>query len=372
MKIKTITCHHVYNHGAYLQAYALVTYLRMIGHEASIIDYRPKYLSQHFKLWTNSNFDRIGLGWLYNLAKMPYRIIALRRKKVFDKFYTKFMPVDGTRYNNSEELKNTPPTADAYIAGSDQIWNTSFINGTDPAFYLDFGNKETKRISYAASFATDSLKPGTEKFVKSKLSNFDHISVRESSGTKILQDLGYNGTEVMDPIFLLTTDDWNKLTPSLGLIGNYILIYDFERSNAIKTIALRLKKSFGLKIYSIGPYRLNYADRCFINRDPTSFVSLVKNAKYVISNSFHGTAFSLLYHKDFFVVKRQDGLNTRMKDFLFKFRLESRLIDINISDENLVKPINYEEISSLIENQTLQSKAFINKALISVKQRTTL
>lgn len=335
MKIRTITCHHVYNHGALLQAYALSEFLKGEGHDVSIIDYRPSYLDGHFKLWrSDSRYNRIGLGWAYVLAKLPGRIRSLKRKKAFDAFFDRYMPVTDRIYHSVGELRANPPEADLYIAGSDQIWNTDFKNGTDPAFYLDFG--DCRKISYAASFATHSLHEGTENFVKEMLGNFTDISIREQSGLKILNNLGYHGTVVVDPVFLLNKEQWDLIASDDGKNEDYILIYDFERNPVIRDLAHRYSKLKHCKIYSIGPYRLDYADKCFINYGPDAFVGLIKNAKCVLSNSFHGSAFSMIYNTPFFVINRNDGLNSRMHDLLSHYNLIERLVDKNINDAKLL------------------------------------
>lgn len=364
MVIKTITCHHVYNHGAYLQAYALIKYLKGLGHDAEIINYRPQYLREHFNLWhIEDRYKKIGLGWLYLLVKLPERLIALKRKRVFDQFFHNYIPITEVEYLSIEELQANPPKADYYIAGSDQIWNTTFPNGTDIGFYLDFGAKQTKRISYAASFATDKLADNAKDFVKKKLKYFDNISVRESSGLNILNDLGYNGVEVVDPVFLLSNKWWNDFASNDGAKEDYILIYDFENNPEIRTIAKRLAKLKSLKIYSIGSRKLSYASKNFINYNPKTFVGLIKNATCVISNSFHGSAFALIFNKDFFVINRVDGLNVRMKDLLAKYNLQSRIITTNVIDSDLISSINFTYVNSLLKDNIIKSKKFLNDAL---------
>ena len=141
MKIKTITCHEVYNHGASLQEHALLKYLENLGHHAEAIHYKPPYLSKHLSLWAVStpkyrrNFI---IKSLYLFAKLPSRLIDLKRKKAFDDFSKKHVKVDDILYTSNQDLKENLPIADAYICGSDQIWNSFFENGKDPAFYLDF------------------------------------------------------------------------------------------------------------------------------------------------------------------------------------------------------------------------------------------
>lgn len=136
MKIKTITCHDVYNVGASLQAYALVTYLRKLGHDAQIIDYKPDYLSNHYPLWGLGNpaYDKPVIRELYNLAKLPGRLKARNGKAEYDRFTAEFLPLTPRRYTSNDDLKQNPPEADVYFAGSDQIWNCFFPNGKDPAF----------------------------------------------------------------------------------------------------------------------------------------------------------------------------------------------------------------------------------------------
>ena len=222
MIIKTITCHDVYNLGASLQAYALQTYLLRQGHEVEIIDYKPDYLSGHFKLWGvyNPVFDKPFIRQLYLLAKLPGRLLALRRKKAFDDFTKKYLHLT-RRFHSNEELKKEPPMADAYIAGSDQIWNTVFKNGRDPAFYLEFAPKDNLRLSYAASLATKEIAEEYRPFVTQMLKNLDYVSVRESSSLSILQSLGRNDAEaVCDPVFLLSKEQWSDMCVDLESKSN--------------------------------------------------------------------------------------------------------------------------------------------------------
>ena len=155
MQICTITCHDVYNAGASLQAYALQAYLKSLGHDVKIIDYKPDYLSRHYRLDIvgNPKYDKPILRQAYLLAKLPGRLRMLPRKRAFDSFTAKYLDLT-RRYASNAELKADPPEADIYFAGSDQIWNPLFSNGKDPAFYLDFVRRGI-RAAYAASFAVE-------------------------------------------------------------------------------------------------------------------------------------------------------------------------------------------------------------------------
>ena len=211
-KVLTITCHNVYNHGATLQEYALLHFLKLSGYDAATIDYRPPFLSNHFKLTqVNPRFEKnIILKSAYLALKLPVRLLGLKRKKNFDAFESKNIKVTNQIYRNNEELKANIPPADIYICGSDQIWNSFFENGKDPAFYLDFVPKEKLKISYAASFAIDEIAADLKPFVREMVSKIDHVSVREVSGLRIVEALGIqNAVRVLDPVFLLEPKYWS-------------------------------------------------------------------------------------------------------------------------------------------------------------------
>lgn len=347
MKIKTITCHDCYNFGASLQAYALQAYLESLGYDVEVIHYKPDYLSQHFNMSVVSNpvFDKPFIKQLYLLAKFPTRLVALRRKKLFDEFTAKFLHLT-RRYNSYEELKADAPDADVYIAGSDQIWNTLFRNGRDAAFYLDFGKPEVKRISYAASFATPDVVPEYREFVKSELKGIDYISIREKTSLPLLSSLGRkDGVAVCDPVFLLDKKHWNNLVNSSFYTipkEKYILLYLSDRGKNIEKIALEMHKQTGWKIYAVGAITAPYADRSLTNVGPLDFVGFIRDAQFVISNSFHATAFSLIMHTKFCVVNRIEGINERMKSVLEDFGLSQRLI--GKYDDGLLQDIDYADV----------------------------
>jgi hypothetical protein len=363
LKINTITCHEVYNHGAVLQEYALIEYLKTQGYDASAIHYKPDYLSGHFKLWTvsqrwQSNFVT---KWIYLFLKLPKRIYILRRKREFDKFSAKYLQVDNQLYKSNDELKANLPNADVFICGSDQIWNSYFQNGKDPAFYLDFVPNDKKKISYAASFAIDQLEENIKPFVKEKVQKINHISVRETSGKRILEELGIqNVTQVLDPVFLIDESHW-KQNFVTNRTDDYIFIYDFDSNPIIQKIATELSKKWSCKIYTVND-NIKYADNNFYLEGPKTFLSLMYNAKYVITNSFHSVAFSLIFNKQFLVVNRTEAINTRMRDLLGLFNLSNLLVssEFTISD---IKTINFEEANRLKIEAIEKSKAFLSNVI---------
>lgn len=314
MKISIITCQNTDNHGAKLQVYALSHYLTEQGNQVKVIDYRPDYMCPSFKIWYWPGLSI--KEWIKLFLYLPKRIRMKKRHEEFVAFSQKYIPLTKKIYRTIDELRADPPQADKYIAGSDQIWNTTFKNGTDPAYYLDFGSKEIIRESFAASFATLEILPSAVDFVKSNLKRFDKITVREFSGLKILNELGFNGEQQEDPVFLLSPEEWGKIADGTGKDERYLLVYDFYLGNDVKNVAKKIAKERNLKIYSICHQPLHYADKNFCTSGPQTFVSLVLNTQYIVSNSFHGTAFAIIFNKPFTVVDRPDGLNDRMHDLL--------------------------------------------------------
>lgn len=370
MEIKTITCHNVYNYGASLQAYALQHFLETKGHHVEIIDFLPAYFQRRYNLHYISPTNKY-----YKICKLhPFLTYALNfvksrsvdktwgRKKSFNNFTNRFLSLTKNTYETSIALKNNPPKADAYVAGSDQIWNTDMDNGKEPAYYLDFGSKETKRISYAASFGISKIDPDLKNFIKQNLKNFDAISVREQTGINILQDLEIIGELVLDPVFLLDKTKWNQLALSAKKYpkikeNNFILVYDFMNDDRIKQMAHKIKTEKNLPIVSINDYTpMDYADININNAGPLEFLNLINNANVIISSSFHATAFSIILEKEFYVypLKGQNN-SSRMTDLLNRLEIIERFNSQRTQDI-----LDYTKIKIRLDKYIQESKSFLS------------
>lgn len=224
-----------------------------------------------------------------------------------------------------------PPLADLYIAGSDQIWNSNYNNGRDPAFYLDFGSINIKRASYAASFAINAIQEDRKPFVKNQLKKFDYISVRERTGLEILRNLGINDAFLVnDPVFLLDKEKWLHLLNHSRKYKlpceDFILLYDFVGDERIEKFVKVLSVEKNLKIVSVNDFeKRKYADINISNAGPLEFLNLIRCASCIVSNSFHATAFSVILEREFYVFSLQGHDNsTRMSDFLATIHLKER------------------------------------------------
>ena len=261
-------------------------------------------------------------------------------------------------------MKQNPPEADVYFAGSDQIWNCFFPNGKDPAFYLDFAPAGSVRASYAASFAMDDIPEEWKPDVKRRLSGLDHISVRESSGAAIVERLGIPGAvQVMDPVFLLDSEAWASIEKPVPNTEPYVLLYDFDRNPEMVRFTRRMAEENGWKLYSV--LSCKECDRCFEQDGPLTFLNLVHHAQVVVSNSFHATAFSLIFRKQFVVFNRQEHINTRMRDLLYGLGLRDCLMDSAGRD---CPQIDYPQILERLDEKVSVSKAYIENVLSEGKR----
>ena len=370
LNIKTITCHDVYNYGASLQAYALMQYLTLQGHIVEIIDYKPPHLSKRYNFWMIPEKwkKNIVLKIMYLLNKIPSILVYWGgggRKRAFDKFTKKYLFLTNTKYRSNKDLIQNPPNADIYIAGSDQIWNTQSENGKDPSFYLNFAPEDAIKASYAASFSISEIQEEYRAFVFNMLQHLDYISVRERTGLRILENLGINNAKlVLDPVFLLEKNYWDKIA-SYQSDEKYILVYDFENNPRIRDFAIKIAKTKGIKIYIIKDYFISqYADVYIDSAGPLEFLQLIKNCEVLLSNSFHGTAFSIIYEKEFYVFNRMNApVNSRMADLLKELNMENRLI-IDKNGTLDQSKINYGKANQILNSLICDSKNYLDKILI--------
>ncbi len=372
MKIHTITSHDVYNYGASLQAYSLMIYLQNNGHECQVIDYKPEYARGRYNFWyidSNKKYSSILKLWPIRiivcsiLAPMRFRTIA--RKNRFDRFTKNYLNLT-KRYRTFEDLQQENWHADAFIVGSDQVWNTDHSNGRDLANYLAFAPKKARKISYAASFGMDTIIPIYQPMVRDNLQTFNFISVRESTGVNLLAKMGLESTHVVDPVFLNSATFWSQLADkACKQTKKYILVYDFGNSPFIRKFVIHLSQCTKLPIYSLNDFVTHsYADKNINDAGPLEFLSLIKNASYFVSNSFHGTAFSIIFHVPFFVFLRRFGnVNSRMQDLLQLLNLENRIIENENQFDKWKYKIDFENSDIQIAERIRISKNVLLKCL---------
>lgn len=345
MKVATITYSWAQNWGAVLQAYALVEYLNSIGHEAKLIDYRE------FDNKLISTVKSIPDG-IVDLLTIPASKKRIDRYNEFRKNALKLT----SKCNTIDELKKLNKDFDAFVTGSDQVWNVGL--GVCKDFYLEFADEQKKRISYAPSFGVTSIPEEHKKDTIEGINNIQALSVREESGKKIIADLtGREATVVLDPVFLLTKEQWREVSKSAGQKEKYIFVYPTQITSKLKNAVKELKKKTGLKVVS--PF---YIPGCEVAKDigPREFIDYIANAEYVVASSFHATAFSLIFNKKLIVITH-NMTGSRTTDLLTRVGMESCII----SDVKEVETLhwNYDKCNELMKKYINESKNFLDKAL---------
>ena len=365
-KIATLTFNNSVNYGALLQTYALREYLNTSGFECDIINYQNPKMK-----YSRVSFMRkiASIVWKNLLARF---FASQKRRKRTSQFRMTKMNI-GQKCVNLSDLKSLNSVYNIFIVGSDQVWNP-FINRGDSAFFLSFVSDENKRISYAASFGSSKVDKSYLESNRQDLEKFDAISVRENESAELLKaEIGIAAETVLDPVFLLTKDDWiNKLNlnNSVSKVNDkYVLCYvmpvDFELVNRIYHVAESIAKGNNLKIITLGkknskPIGIETLDR---DAGPIEFANYILNAEYIVTNSFHGTAFSIIFRKQFFtVLKKGFNLNLRLENLLGSFNLSSRILYENNAGIVNLFPIDYSNVEPLLENRINQSQDFLINA----------
>ena len=362
MKVGIITIHYGVNYGSALQAYALTKFLNDKGYEAEIINYIPERyrVLPYFATTKNS----LIINTLYIIIRFPFLFL---QRKVFSDFIKENIPISKL-YKTKDELYNTSNKYDVYITGSDQVWNIDYNGDTQELYYLSFAPKNSIKIACSASFGKASITDKKDiEIIGKTLKDFKAISVREDTGLKILCEAGIsNALHTVDPIFLYNKDMWMEQFGFQNLILQpYILIYalDNEEDRLIK-YAHRIATTKGYKValISFDNRRRNKknVDYCFYNKSPEYFINLFSNAEYIVTNSFHGVAFSINFEKQFIAVSRK-AYNTRIESILKMFNLKSRLIERNkdLELDIALREINYSNIHFKIEEQREKLKKFL-------------
>lgn len=358
MKVGILTFHWATNYGAVLQAYALQTYLSQHGYDAQIIDYLPFTLKKNL---VNCIF--IKRPW-----RIPRNILDYLKELRFREFRKKHFRLS-RKYQSFEDLIMNPPLYDIYVCGSDQIWNPGFaLRGekkTTLSYFLEFCPNNVKRIAYAVSFGCIQYPKILIDLVSPILSKFKAVSVRENSGCQIVHKMGIDNVELLpDPTLLLRAKDYESLAfTSRKMQNKYIFFYALHDSQKtikeIKNHFLRLHH----KIIDAGSLTNSIIG-------VETWLAFIESSSFVITNSYHGLIFSIIFRKPFIVVPAEgtyEEMNDRIFTLLRILGLEDRIADY--SDENkinsiLVQSINWEMVENKVNSLRNDAHLFFEKYFI--------
>ena len=327
MKILTLTTQFANNMGALLQCYALSKCLNQIEDvQCEVVDYWPKDSEKSWRLFHKPVSFRDFVKMCIGAMMLHHYYLRAKRNKKVRAFIDKYIPLTSATYNR-EEIVNNPPVADCFVCGSDQIWNPKLFD--DLTYYFDFV-KSGKKIAYAAS-ATKVWNDAFAMKIQKSLQEFSAISMREDINIEQVSRLsGIKAVTVIDPVFLLSANQWLEMADVPALEDPYILCYFIGTKPEYGKYVELMRKQTGCKVVHLNVNMFSHikADYEIRDVDPLSFVGYISKAKYVFTNSFHCTAFSLIFQKNVKVVRKPEG-NSRI-DML------SKLFHI----DNLSKPIS--------------------------------
>jgi hypothetical protein len=359
-KVGVINFHRAINYGAVLQAYALAESIKKMGCNPIILDYKNQLIERQYNPKYISNKSLKGI--------MSSILTYSRKKKKRDKFegfrakYFHLQEISNLYSSESaEQLKNYK----AFVAGSDQVWNYS-LTDYDKAYFLDFVSDPQKKNSYAASFGFDKIPDEYIEEYRVLLESFNYISVREEQGSEIIKNLLNRHAEVvLDPTMLLSKEEWGRITKEDKINKDYILIYQLAGSQSLLDFAVKLSKQTNCKIINISDaIRKRIKAKYFTGVGPQEFLGLFNNASYIVTNSFHGTAFSIIFNKPFFVELQPPPAktNSRLENVLDTFDLRSRQI-INGTNEDIFTNIDYVTVDKKLESERKRSLDYLKRIL---------
>lgn len=342
------------NYGALLQYYALQQYLQKRGHHV-------------YWIRCLSGGREIGFSLKSYIKSFLRRDICsyqdtIKCHQSFMEFVNRYLNLSESQYSDNQDLSKNPPKADIYITGSDQVWG-----GILQENYLRFVDDNSKKVSYAASFGSADKPKEQLEIIKSWIRDFRAVSVREASGVEICKTMGIEATLLIDPSLLLNNSEYpTKEVETTDFVFCYFLnVKGLESIRWDELLCFAKSKHCQLKVCAVQGSERFFPKNYLVAPSPEEWLGYYKKAKYVVTNSFHGTAFSIIFRKQFGVVLQQgnnSNQNTRMENILSMFNLQNRIVspDCNLEDI-MMNDINWQETSDLLAHQRERSYFFFEK-----------
>lgn len=370
MKIGLLTFHYAHNYGAVLQAYALKKYLENQGYSVNVINYQNTAIASEYTGRLKYKYDLLSIVRSRSIEEMVNKVESnldilyaqkgwSERKAAFLSFICSKLVEQGQDTVDSSIIGALE--YDALIAGSDQIWNSDLTGGYDPVYFLDFSSK-AKKVFYGASVGYTPIPPSEDYMMKRILKDATAIGVREKGLEEhIKKQYGINAVTVVDPTLLLQKKDYESMLSDIDAKEEFVLAYFITEDKQAQDVAEYIARCLNVKLVEFHCYsrRDLKGHTQHVGKTPCEFLSYIAKAKMVVTNSFHGTVFSLLFEKDFYSVYRKDS---RKDNLLERVALDSRHI-YSLEEVNLREEIKYTEVKSKLDELRKDSVQFLNDAL---------
>ena len=358
---------NAYNYGNKLQMFALQEYLREHGHYCETIRYKASMplISENSKREKKySNITQV-LDDAIRILKRTLLKKAItkksnERKKKFDSFVENNIVLSQICYSKDSDLSELGEKYDFLITGSDQVWNP-YCEGTNEFYYLTFAPSE-KRIAYAPSIAVNHIPDELKMSYNKWISGINHLSIREDVGQKLLADqFGFDAKLVCDPVFLIDKSQWSSLAMDFSKEPDYFVTYFLGKKTVeTKKKIKKLERISGYRCIDI--YTRDYAASRFAG--PEEFLGLIRNAKFVCTDSFHGTAFSIIFEVPVVVFERnsENKMNSRIESLLRVASIDNRTVDEVINNSETLQKVVFDKEGNL-HRLIKESKVFLDIAL---------
>lgn len=373
--IGIITYHHYYNYGTMLQALALQEKVEQLGYQTELIDFKQDNSLSRYEMLKL----RIKRMPVYIKERKKYRALADSREKIkeknelFEQFYKTYLHVGKKKYTTTQQLMENPPVYDGYVVGSDQTWNP-FVANSPEAFFLPFVENKSKKGSYGPSLAVKSLSDEKEKEYRKKLSNFSFLSCREQDGAQLLSRITQKEVKcVLDPTLLLSAKEWGKYCEFEIPKEPYILVYFLGEKSEHRRAVEKIQKLTNWKIISLPAAYLEMENNDYkkVWGGPKEFLSLIRGAALICTDSFHGTMFSINFQRNFFSFckssdSEESSENSRLYSALNIFGLSNRIIHNmdNLTAEDI--SIDYKNVIPILEEQRRDSIEYLENMLFEM------
>ena len=385
-----ITVHHYGNYGSALQAYASQRVFEKLGYDVFIIDYRSPsafYVTKRFMKYGDKDdsfyhkLERRSVSPIKriignvvskpHIARILYRRFGMRRGIRLYDFWLDNLRMT-RRYDSLRELYANPPHFDIYVVGGDQLWNP-YITYNNPAYFLAFADKGAKKISYSTSIGIPCIPDEALPTFKRGIANLSTIMLREDEGVDYLHSLGVKAERVLDPTLMLTGDEWiTKQDRHFKLpFVKYVLAYILDPTDWTAELTDVVRKQTGLPVIVIGRRRKSAASEGYLyvgNIEVSTFITLFANAEIVVTNSFHGMAFTVIFGKVLVATYRSEetdvSMNSRFRNLAGMLNLSCCLYNrSNFSPEKISYRMDYDRINALLETYREQSLHLLKSAL---------
>lgn len=368
MKIALLTFHTAANFGAALQAYALQEFLESKGYDAEYIDYqnhkRRLIYDMPYRVMDSFKRGKLIEAFFYAVG-MPFMNM---RKRKFEEFNRNYLKISDTLFHDKKELEKANGHYDMFIVGSDQVWNP-VNNGNDTSYMLSFVVDETKTMSYASSFGLSEVPDYIKTDYSESLKRIAHLSTRELSGVNIIKELTKRDAKlVLDPVFLLTKQQWLKLIDECPIMDNYLFSYTNRKEQMSKFLRTGYDMK-GVKHHKLSRYNtlsdfINPNVKVKYDMSPQEFLANINGAQMVVSASFHCICFSIIMNKSFVCfLTGNEGKDERLKTLLTHFGLMDRVYNNDMTLADVMKPIEWEKVNAVMKKKREDSVEFLLNSL---------